>query len=93
MNELVDKAFINVCFICDEEQWIVRFNGQNIDIESVKDTVGDVIIEGDIESLRLLLQGEDFLISMKKRGELGVSGQLKDLLLLESLLYLSKNFR
>lgn len=89
-NELIAKANLSVCFICDEEQWIVKFSGKDIRIESVFDIVGDVVIEGSIEAYRILLNGDDFLLSMKKRGELGVSGHLKDLLLLESILYLSK---
>ncbi|MDQ0257612.1 hypothetical protein J2S74_005074 [Evansella vedderi] len=90
MHELLDKADLKVCFICEEEQWLVHFQGRNVHIESKLDSVGDVVIEGSLEAFRLLLNGDDFLLSMKKRGELGISGNLKDLLLLESILYLSK---
>ncbi|MFA9559847.1 hypothetical protein ACERII_21270 [Evansella sp. AB-rgal1] len=93
MSEMLGKSSISVCVICEDEQWLVIFRGRDIEIESVKSTVGDVVIEGDLEAYRLLLNGEDFLLSMKRRGELGVSGNLKDLLLLESLWYLSKSNR
>ncbi|MDG5788928.1 hypothetical protein QA612_15840 [Evansella sp. AB-P1] len=91
INEILEKTELVVCFFCENEKWLVRFGNQTIEIESVFDHVGDVIIEGDLEAIRLLLKGEDFLLSMKNRGELEVNGGLRELLLLESLFYLTKD--
>ncbi|SDZ64117.1 SCP-2 sterol transfer family protein [Evansella caseinilytica] len=93
MQELLEKTKMVVCMICEDEQWVIHFDGKDINIDEVTETPADVVLEGNGEALQLLLTGEDFLLSMKKRGEIGVSGRLKDLLLLESLLYLSKKSR
>ncbi|MBU9712977.1 SCP2 sterol-binding domain-containing protein [Evansella tamaricis] len=90
---LLGKAQLEVSIVLEEMNWLVKIHGSDIRVERVLESpeTADVLIKGEKDDLQSLFRGEDFLISMKKREALTVEGDLKDLLLLESLWYLSKN--
>ncbi|MCD8509803.1 MAG: hypothetical protein LRY73_07970 [Bacillus sp. (in: Bacteria)] len=90
IKELLAEADLSVCFVAEEERWLMVFSEGHVNLDYQANGNSDVVVEGDMEALRLLLRGDDFLLSMKKRGELKAEGSLKNLLLLESILYLSK---
>src|SRR5690554_1237410 len=92
LDRLLGSNVLDVHILCEDEKWLVHFSQDEISIGSSIDEVpGKVTIKGNRESLRLLFNGDDFLLSMQKRGEIEVSGSLQDLLLLESIIYLSKS--
>lgn len=91
IKRLLANEQLVVSIQCEEEQWYIIFSDTEIQIRSFHSEIENGIsIEGSIEAMRLLLNGEDFLLSMQKRGELKVQGDLKSLLLLESIFYLGK---
>lgn len=91
LAQLVGDKELDVCVIGEEGQWLIHISKDKLDLQSYEgDKENIVVIKGNNEALRLLLNGDDFLLSMKKRGELEVTGNLKELLLLESIFYLSK---
>ncbi|WP_026688446.1 hypothetical protein [Alteribacter aurantiacus] len=90
---LLDEMTLDVCLICNDESWLLSLNGNTISISQYDNEISQVTIHGDQKAMKTLFDGEDFLLSLRKRGELSVSGRLRDLLLLESLWYLSKDMR
>ncbi|WP_096190085.1 SCP2 sterol-binding domain-containing protein [Evansella halocellulosilytica] len=82
------KTNVTVRLKNDIEEWLLIVDGGDLKIEKAFQGNSDVTIEGDEEIIHQLLTGHDFLLSLKKRDELNVTGKLKDLLLLESLFYL-----
>lgn len=90
LTKIIDNSDLTVCFMVEDERWFIFFQEGHVHMEYQADTDGDVVIEGNMEAIRLLLNGDDFLLSMIKRGELQADGSLKNLLLLESIFYLSK---
>ncbi|WP_096436767.1 hypothetical protein [Alteribacter populi] len=89
LQSLLNRTNLEVCVICDENKWYFSIKGQRNDVRPFTGEKSDVVIEGRLEELKQFLYGDDFLLSMKKRGQIGVEGCLNDLLTLESLWYLS----
>ena len=69
---------------------IIFIHNGEIQLKTQSNESEDLLIEGNKASMQILLNGEDFLASMKKRGDIVVSGKLKDILLMESLWYLTQ---
>ncbi|TMW72457.1 hypothetical protein [Alteribacter natronophilus] len=90
---LLDETTLDVCLVCEEESWLLSLNGDTISIAPYEDEKSEVTITGEQEAMHSLFMGDDFLLSMKKRGDLAVSGRLKHILLLESLWYLSRGLK
>ncbi|PYZ95763.1 hypothetical protein CR205_15335 [Alteribacter lacisalsi] len=90
---LLDETTLDVCLICQEERWLLSLNGEMISISPYENEKSEVTISGENEAMAVLFRGDDFLLSLRKRGELTVTGRLRHLLLLESLWYLSKDLK
>ncbi|MBM7096980.1 hypothetical protein JSY36_14685 [Bacillus sp. H-16] len=90
---LLDETILDVCLICNEESWLLSLTGNTISISQYDNETSHVTIHGDREAMKTLFNGDDFLLNLKKRGDLSATGRLRDLLLLESLWYLSKDLR
>ncbi|MBU9722177.1 MULTISPECIES: hypothetical protein [Bacillaceae] len=93
LEGLLEKANFNICINSgDHGTWMLHFRESEVILKNLIDDEEsyDIRIEGESKQLSELLQGDDFLLAMKNRGDISVTGSLKDLLLLESLLYLSK---
>ncbi|WP_093055291.1 SCP2 sterol-binding domain-containing protein [Salipaludibacillus aurantiacus] len=88
IRKLVKKYEITLLISCGSENWFIAFIGIDTGIVRGNGAAPDVIIKGDEDSLKMLFQGEDFLLTMRRRGELEAKGSLKYLLWLESLFYL-----
>lgn len=89
---LVKKADITFFIKCEEDSWFVHLcNGEfEIRKQSAEDKGDWLVIEGNPSSIKRFINGEDFLLSMKRRGELKAEGKLRQLLLLESIWFLTK---
>jgi len=88
MKSLLTKYSLQLCIVSGEETRYILFDGHAPRIVSEVSELNDVVIEGDRESLTQLFRGDDFLLAMKNREEIAVSGSLNHLLWLESLFYL-----
>lgn len=89
MKPLLKKEQLQLCIIFEEETWYLLFDGHDPRFISKEKELSDVVIEGDRDGLTQLFRGEDFLLAMKRRGDISVTGSLKHLLWLESLFYLT----
>lgn len=89
MRPILKKEHLQICIVFEEESWYLLFDGKAPRFISREKELSDVVIEGDRDGLTQLFRGEDFLLAMKRRGDISVTGSLKHLLWLESLFYLT----
>ncbi|MGJ9384079.1 MULTISPECIES: SCP2 sterol-binding domain-containing protein [Salipaludibacillus] len=89
LRELLKKHHLIVQVKYLEKRWYMNLDNKDFKL-TLDEDVCDIMISGDEDELKLLFRGEDFLLAMKRRGDLEVEGSLKHLLWLESLLYLSQ---
>ncbi|PYZ92894.1 hypothetical protein CR194_14725 [Salipaludibacillus keqinensis] len=89
MEKLLKKHQLHLCVISEDESWNISFERDLVYLTSLHIDQPDVVIEGDEDILKQLFLGEDFLLAMNRRRDLGVKGSLRKLLWVESLLYLA----
>ncbi len=84
---LLTKQQLQLCIVSEDGMWNIFFDGESP--RFIENETSDVVIEGSNDALTQLIRGEDFLLAMRRREELNVTGSLKHLLWLESLFYLT----
>ena len=89
-RNLLHKADVSVCLKCEEFIQVIFIHNGEIQLKTQSNESEDLLIEGNKDSMKILLNGENFLTSMKKREDIVVSGKLKDILLMESIWYLTQ---
>ncbi|MDQ0215139.1 hypothetical protein J2S13_001538 [Oikeobacillus pervagus] len=92
ITSLLPEQFLDACIQCEQQAWIISFSENEIIYSNhVVDHV-PILIEGKYASIQQAFLGKERLQTLVKRKELVYHGSYRSLLLLESILWLCKEY-
>ncbi|MGE8206541.1 SCP2 sterol-binding domain-containing protein [Heyndrickxia sp. NPDC080065] len=94
LKVLLPRNPLTIKFECEDEEWTIILSRENCKyIKGSINEKGDLRICASAHVLNLLLTGEIRLHQLSKYGEINVEGSYRHSLLLESIIWLCRDYK
>lgn len=93
LQALLPSHQISILFKCEDKTWVMNLSKVQCNYTSYMDKKADLEIHVSKQALQALLNGDIRLYQLVKYGEVQVSGSYRHSLLVESLLWLCREYQ